>query len=232
MSWLARCSVWLLVGFGLVLTPLATAQDAKKDENKAKKETKKDDKKSSAKKDQDKKEAEKKEEKPVFIGTLAGTVKRILNSEDEGTFVYLEVTHISPQIRVIARRPLTGYSLAQRNRLSNRDYYGQIIPREVKQEYEVPISPELTKIRIPPKPEVDEKGKVVKKPQLQRDKKDPEYGLPGVKGEVTDLNRGQIIRVSLGQMKDPNDPKKMVIVTMMVELLLDPSEMPQQGGKP
>ena len=231
MTWLARCGLGLLVGFGLVLTPAVFAQDEKKDDNKAKKEQKDDKKKDS--KDKDKKDKDKKEEKPVFIGTLAGSIKRILNSDEDGSFLYLEVSTLSPQIQVFSRRPQTGYSLYRRNSMSGRDYYSQVVPRETKQEYEVPIT-ELTKIRIPQKPEVDENGKVVKKPQLQRDKKDPEYGLPGVKGEITDLNRGQIVRVSLGQMRDPKDPRKMVIVTMMVEMLGDPAEMQQQrpGGKP
>jgi hypothetical protein len=254
MSWLVRCGICLCVGLGLMLAPSVYAQEAPKKDDQAKKDdakkddvkkddkAKKDDKKKTNDKkkgdeakteDKDKKDKDKKEEKPVFIGTLTGSVKRILNSDEDGTFIYLEVTIISPQLQVFARQPMTGYSLARRNRMSGNDYRGYIVPREVKQEYEVPVT-ELTKIRIPPKPEVDEKGKVIPpKTTLKRDKNDPEYGLPGEKGEITDLNRGQFLRVHLGQMKDPADPKgkKMVIVATMVEMLLDPSQLPQQQNK-
>jgi hypothetical protein len=58
------------------------------------------------------------------------------------------------------------------------------------------------KVRVPFKPEIDEKTKRVKPESIRPDPTDPDRGLGGLKGAESDLQTRQWVVVALGRTTD------------------------------
>lgn len=69
------------------------------------------------------------------------------------------------------------------------------------------------KIRVPLKPEFDDKGRP--KPPPRKDPKDPDRNLPGVRGSTSDLTKGAHLTISVSQTreKQPKTVATLILVT-------------------
>lgn len=209
--------ITLFLGLGLLLPMSAGAQDkpdAKKDDPAAKKDADKkepakgdkkpDDKKPGMKmedKEEKKEKEEPKEKKPQYreVGRLTGRITQI---GEGGTTLTVRVTGVTPTwVRT--------YDYRFGRWRTNPDYRN---PQVNNQDYDVILADDA-KVRIPPKREVDEKGKP-KPPPKKDPKEDPDYKLPGYKGEVSDLAKDQMVTVVFGQSTDPKRPE--IVATLVL----------------
>jgi hypothetical protein len=78
---------------------------------------------------------------------------------------------------------------------------------------ELPLVEDV-KIRVPYKPELDDKGRP--KPPPKKDPKDPDRNLPGVKGSTADLHKGVWVTVTLAQTRE-RQPKTMATLVIVVD---------------
>ena len=74
--------------------------------------------------------------------------------------------------------------------------------------------PDDVKVRVPPKQELDEKGKPKKTTTPKKDPKDPDSKLPGIAGDPKDIKKDKWIYLAVAQPKD--DPKKTVATIVLV----------------
>lgn len=84
-------------------------------------------------------------------------------------------------------------------------------PKPVEKEFEVATD---VKVRVPPEPEFDAKGKPVK---FKPDRKDPDRSLGGVKGGMSDVHEGATVEVRLGRYGTKKD-MKLIATTIIVRV--------------
>jgi hypothetical protein len=93
-----------------------------------------------------------------------------------------------------------------------------VTSKDSHQDIELVLADDV-KVRVPLKPEYDDKGKI-KPESLKRDPKDPDKNLPGVKGSEKDLKARQWVSVVLGATRE-KPPKVLATVVIVVA---DPPE--------
>ncbi len=120
-------------------------------------------------------------ERLIPAGSMTGEVTKV---DDGGKSFTLQLKGKVPQV--------TGY-----------DKYGrpQFSPMDATQDIPVTLTDD-TKIRVPPKPEVDPKTGRLKPVVIRKDPNDPDRNLPGVKGAPADLAYGQLVTVSFGMTRE------------------------------
>lgn len=146
----------------------------------------------------------------AHIGELRGEIVKI---SDGGMTFTLKVAGAVPVW--IPGNPANFYArrLPFQNFQANRGTYTTRIEYT---EYEITLA-ENVKIRVPPKPETDENGRV-KPARFKKDPTDPDQRLfPGThKGEATDLTRGMMVAVALGATKNAKNPEIFGTVVIVV----------------
>lgn len=128
-------------------------------------------------------------DKLVVVGQLQGTIQKMAEGGKGMT------------LRVYGRVPQSnGY---------------RVIYRDGHEDHELTLADD-TKVRVPPKQEVDEKGKP-KNPVIKKDPNDPDRNLPGVKGAVSDLHQNQVVQVTLGRTREKQPRVLVMMVTVLGE---------------
>lgn len=182
--------MWFLTGClacVLVFGPaLADAQAAQGE--------KKDD--AAKKEDKDEKKDEKKGERYITLGSLSGQIVRV--GDGGSTFT----------IRLRGAIPTW---------VPTRIWYGRVQGRTqftpTSEDLDIVLADEA-KIRIPMRPELDEKGRP-KPGTPKRDPKDRDSNLGGMKGEPGDLAKDQWVTVTLGRSTNPKNPQVVAIVVLV-----------------
>lgn len=141
--------------------------------------------------DEKKDEAKKPEAKPRLV--QAGTITAMV-VEVEGSTLRLRI----PQ----ARKP---YGPGPKPQGKDRD-------KDNPDDLEITLAEDV-KIRVPPRPELDDKGRP--KP-LKKDPKDPDRNLPGVRGTTSDLQKGVWVSVALAQTRE-KQPKTLATLVVVVD---------------
>ncbi len=176
-----------------------TTVDGKED----KKGDKKDDKK------EDKKDEKKSTERYITLGTLSGQIVRV--GEGGNTFT----------LRVRGAVP---------SWVPTRIWYGRVQGRTqytpTSEDIDIALADEA-KIRIPFRPELDEKGRP-KPGGNKRDPKDRDNNLGGMKGEPGDLAKDQMVTVTLGRSSNPKNPQVVGIIVLVQQ---DPTGMRRDRDK-
>jgi hypothetical protein len=83
-------------------------------------------------------------------------------------------------------------------------------------EFEITMADEV-KVRLPPKPELDEKGRP-KNTTPKKDPSDPDSKLGGIRGSTGDLKPRQFVTIHLGQTRE----KQPKVLATVIYVLADP----------
>jgi hypothetical protein len=143
--------------------------------------------------------SEPEKERLVPAGQLFGEI--ISNKVEGGTFK-LRIHSKQPEIKWNQSMPRPGDLGSLRNAMLERMRGGgaSVNLKDANTDVDVTLA-EDAKIRIPLKPEVDDKGKV-KPESLKPDPKDPDRRLGGAKGTEKDLGKGQWVLLDLGATRE------------------------------
>ncbi len=138
----------------------------------------------------DKKETKKPETKPKPVLVPAGTINAQV-VEVDGTTLRVRL----PQ----AGKP---YGARPQNKEGER-----------QDDTEITLADDV-RIRVPFKPELDDKGRPKAPPK--KDPKDPDRNLPGVKGSTSDLTKGAHVTITLAQTRE-RQPKTLATLILVNE---------------
>jgi hypothetical protein len=156
---------------------------------------------------QDVKKQPAKKEKLSPAGTWTGRIQEL--DMDNGS-LKLEVVHTLVLLRPY--RPPQGYRVETTYRFgsdgsvtsnsSSSPIGGSGGPRVLSRTEVVTVTlPETVKVRVPPPVEFEDTGRP-KRFSIKKDYKDPDRNLPGVKGALDDLDKGQRITATLLRSRD------------------------------
>ncbi len=155
----------------------------------------------------------------ITLAPLAG-LGLLLGDEKKGDEKKTESKKPETKPRLIPSGTITaqvvevdGDTLRLRLPQAGKPYRGRPEGKEGKDaaDLEITLAGDV-KVRVPLKPEFDEKGRP--KPPPKKDPKDPDRNLPGVKGSTSDLVRGAQVTISVAQTRE-KQPKTVATLILV-----------------
>jgi hypothetical protein len=149
-------------------------------------------------------------------GQILGEITKV---EEGGKSFTLRLHEKTPQINYNNSFQRPGGYQSYRNALSMFNRGNNVTLKDSHTDVDIMLADEA-KVRIPFKPEYDEKTKKVKPESVQPDPKDPDRKLGGVAGFGKDLQRGEWVVVTLGSTRD----KPPQILATVVQVVSEPNQ--------